>query len=229
VGKNQRIVDISAKKKLAVLWVSRIHGGKDTHLGPHENLGYSVFNTGDQLKARARLEPNNKNYDPIRQRQLVKSDLVIWIAKVWILRHKTMPIIHLNGVPRNIEQLHGLHDYIVARGFYPMVVWFTTPEKVCMERPSRPGREEEDAPEKRQRMMDQYRLETEPMLQVMRDRYNINENYGNLILIDNSDKSKTETSSLIFNFLGLPDQSWQFFPKKAEELAQKRNKQLAVA
>jgi adenylate kinase family enzyme len=137
----------------------------------------------------------------------------MWEAKKWIVKNTRQPMIHLNGMPRAVEQLPIL-SFLAERGYKVKVIWFTTREDVCMNRPSRPGREVEDSPENRALRMRVYDEDTLPMQDYL-PKYGISESNGNLLLIDNSDLEIAETGRQIINFLGLPVSVYHLFPKSA--------------
>ena len=194
--------------KTAVVYVGRPKSGKGTQtdaLLTHREL---VFATGNWLRS---LAPDHPVAEIMAQGQLVDDGTIIWETKKWILsqikNHCDHLTIHLDGVPRNINQLTVI-DLLIDRGYTIKLVEFTTPEDVCMTR-IRAVRTDDGSIKERMRVYDQF---TAPMAHEMTRRYNLNTSNGTLLRIDNTHLEPVDTSAELIKFIGLKIDPYTLFP-----------------
>ncbi len=199
-------------QKHAALWVARPLGGKDTQTDAHRELGYPVYHSGDALGKFAAEHRHDAVGTARHNGDLASNDLALRLTKIWVIRNLGSPLIHLNGMPRSTDQLVLLIPFLIQRGFTPMVIWFTTPEEVCLQRPVRPGRELEDTLATRAKRMRTYEEKTAPMLAMMQQDFGIRPENGNLLLLDNTHLTKEQTAARILTFLGVSLMARNLFP-----------------
>jgi adenylate kinase family enzyme len=213
--------------KTAYIYIGPPVCGKDSQTEPYEkHLGIPVFKTGPVLKKSVDRDPESTESKAIKKGNLASDGLTLWLAKIWILDHTIHKIIKLNGIPRNIKQMVVIVEFLRERGFNPKIIWFTTPLKVCVERPFRPDRLE-DTPENRAQRMSVFQRQTLPMFKEFK-RYGISEDSGNLLCIDNSEIQKQEVAKQIIGYFGLPYQVSQLFPPVSNALETGRNAMLTT-
>lgn len=191
-------------QKEAVLWIGRAQSGKDTHTKAwNENVGHPLFHCGDALDAHSKKERLESITHARNGGQLASTEIALRLAKLFTVKYLGDPVLHFNGIPRNLDQLRIMVPFLQRRGFVCKVIWFVTPEDVCMARPVRPGREAEDTPTTRAKRMKVYKDHTEPMRPVMHNDFGFRPESGNLLEIDNTYRSKDQTANIIIGFLGL--------------------------
>jgi adenylate kinase family enzyme len=195
--------------KTAVIYVGRPKSGKGTQTDALQTRGELVFATGNWLRS---LPPDHPVAEIMARGQLVDDSTIIWETKKWILaqikRNSSHLTIHLDGVPRNIDQLT-VTDLLIDRGYTIKLVEFTTPEDVCLSR-IRAGRTDDGSIKERMRVYDQY---TAPMAHEMIRRYNLHPDNGTLLSIDNTHLEPAETSAQLIAFIGLKLRPHDLFPE----------------
>ena len=211
-GKNRIIIKRVGNRNRAVIWIGPTLSGKDSQTERFERLGFSVLKMGPILKTLARQDPCGAVHTAISQNGLADDPTAIWQTKIWIVSKLGEPMIHLNGMPRTVQQLK-IIDFLKKHGFDPMVIWFDLPIDVCLARPCRLGREIEDTVENRTERLLVYKDKTLPMRDVMKEQFGISKTNGNLLMIDNSNMEKHRTGQVILDFLQLPITAEHLFPE----------------
>jgi adenylate kinase family enzyme len=195
--------------KVAVLYGGPPVVGKDTQTEAFRQLNVPVFETGARLREYALKNPGSPVAIAMKNQLLVDYSDVLWDAKKWIFEHTGRKMIKLNGLPRKPTQMP-IINRLREHGFLVKAVWFTTPIENCMARPYREDRLD-DTPAKRSARMETYVKETLPVLHNFGE-YNIREDNGSLLLINNADLKKEDVAAQIIKFLNLPTTVTELFP-----------------
>ncbi len=189
---------------VAVVHAGYFRSGKGTLIAKFRDIGHPVFETGEELRKRAKLHPNDPTYDPIRKRQPVTSGLVLRVTKLWlidIIRRKVdREIIHLDGIPRLPDQIP-IIEFLQERGYQVKIAWNTTPMEVCEARPPRPNRPEDVDPELIKNGREFYRDQTLPTLHMLEQQFAGAGKKHDVLKFNNAELQPEESFSLVTNFI----------------------------
>jgi adenylate kinase family enzyme len=138
---------------------------------------------------------NPEILEPLVAGGQVGNIFVIRLIREWIHENRREPVIIIDGTPRAKIQFQEIASCLKYTGFERITVWFSTPEHVCLGRPDR-GQREDENPEVMKRRMRDYEVNVAPL-------YDLMEMKTRFLEIDNSHRKVESVRSEILKFLNL--------------------------